>query len=186
MLFLYRPRQTRIPVRMPRAPTQQRAYNQHLQQEFASASASHAPASPPRHEHAATLERALRAGLAHDTAAVAGLCTDDVKVWTPAMAVSSAQELAAELERRDDAFSDADLQVVPLDVNGDRACVEWLVTMTHTGPLSLADGQQLEPTGASVSLRGATVAEFRGDRIAGLRQYWDELGVLEQLGVLDP
>lgn len=186
MLFLYRPRQTRIPIRMPRAPTQQRAYNAHLQQEFAAGSSGHAPAAASRPAHAETLERALRAGLAHDTKAVADLCTDDVKVWTPALAVSSAQELAAELERRDDAFSDADLQVVPLDVNGDRACVEWLVTMTHSGPLSLADGQRLEATGATVSLRGATVAEFRGDLIAGLRQYWDELGVLDQLGVLDP
>src|SRR4029079_7028148 len=84
--------------------------------------------------------RALRAGLAHDAKAVAELCTDDVKVWTPALSVSSAEERAAELARRDDAFSDADLQVVPLDVSGDRACVEWLVTMTHTGPLGVGQG----------------------------------------------
>jgi hypothetical protein len=29
-----------------------------------------------------------------------------------------------------------------------------------------------------------TVAEFRGDRICSLRQYWDELSLFEQLGLL--
>jgi len=35
MLFLYRPRQTRIPYRPPRPRTQQDAYNARLQQQFA-------------------------------------------------------------------------------------------------------------------------------------------------------
>jgi hypothetical protein len=34
MLFLYRPRQTWMPYRVPRAPTQQRVYNRELQQRF--------------------------------------------------------------------------------------------------------------------------------------------------------
>jgi SnoaL-like polyketide cyclase len=74
--------------------------------------------------------------------------------------------------------------VSPLDVGGDHACAEWTVTMTHTGTLTLADGLVVEPTGIRVTLHGATVAEFEGDRICSLRQYWDEFGVLEQLGVL--
>jgi hypothetical protein len=35
MLFLYRPRQTWMPYQLPRAPTQQDAYNRHLQETFA-------------------------------------------------------------------------------------------------------------------------------------------------------
>ena len=58
-----------------------------------------------------------------------------------------ADELIAELDRRDDAFSDIELEVAPLDVGGDYACVEWSVTMTHTGPLAVADGASIEPTG---------------------------------------
>jgi hypothetical protein len=34
MLFLYRPRQTWMPYRVPRQPTQQAAYNRQLQQQF--------------------------------------------------------------------------------------------------------------------------------------------------------
>jgi ketosteroid isomerase-like protein len=133
---------------------------------------------------AATLVRALRASIEGDSGAVTALYTDDVKAWAPALSASSARELAAEYERRDDTFSDIQLQVLPLDVGGDFACVEWTVTMTHSGPLTLRDGVVVEPTGLSVTLNGATVAEFAGDRICSFRQYWDEFAVLEQLGLL--
>jgi hypothetical protein len=35
-----------------------------------------------------------------------------------------------------------------------------------------------------VTFHGITVAEFLGDRICSLRQYWDELSVFDQLGLL--
>ena len=56
--------------------------------------------------------------------------------------------------------------------------------MTHTGPLAIADGLMVEPTGTRISIQGVTIAEFRGDRICALRQYWDELSVFEQLGLV--
>jgi len=56
MLFLYRPRQTWMPFRRPLSPTQQAAYNRHLQDQFAAtrrlpapvASAELPPPNPPR------------------------------------------------------------------------------------------------------------------------------------------
>jgi ketosteroid isomerase-like protein len=133
---------------------------------------------------ASVLVRALQASLAGDTSAIGDLYTDDVKVWAPAMSVGSASELAAEFERRDDAFSDVELEVSPLDVSGDFACAEWTVSLTHSGRLVLANDVVVDATGLRVTLNGATVAEFQGDRICSLRQYWDEFAVLEQLGVL--
>jgi ketosteroid isomerase-like protein len=133
---------------------------------------------------AETLVRALRASIEGDSGAVNDLYTADVKAWAPALSASSAVELAAEFERRDDTFSDIQLETLPLDVGGDYACVEWTVTMTHSGRLTLRDGVVLEPTGLSVTLNGVTVAEFAGDRICSFRQYWDEFSVLEQLGLL--
>ena len=78
-------------------------------------------------ERAATLVRALEASITGDSSHVAELYVDDVKGWAPAMSVSSAAELAVELEDRDGAFSDIELDVSPLDVSGERACVEWVV-----------------------------------------------------------
>jgi ketosteroid isomerase-like protein len=133
---------------------------------------------------AATLVRALRAGITHDRSTINDVYTDDVRAWTPALSTASLTELIAEFERRDDAFSDIDLEVAPLDVAGDFACVEWSVTMTHTGPFAVAGGMHVAATGARVALHGVTVAEFRGERICALRQYWDELAVFDQLGLL--
>jgi ketosteroid isomerase-like protein len=138
----------------------------------------------PNAARAATLVHALHAALAGDIATVKELCTDDVKAWAPAMSVGSLAELVAQIERRDDAFSDVELDVAPLDVGGDYACAEWSLAMTHSGRLVLGDGVAIEPTGVRVDLHGATVAEFRDQRICSVRQYWDEFAVLEQLGVL--
>jgi ketosteroid isomerase-like protein len=132
---------------------------------------------------ATTLIRALRAAVEGDGGAVPALFTDDVKAWAPGMSAGSAAELAAEFARRDDAFSAIDIEVFPLDVSGPYACVEWSVSMTHSGTLVIGDELTVEPTGLSISLHGATIAEFRGDRICALRQYWDELALLDQLGV---
>jgi ketosteroid isomerase-like protein len=133
---------------------------------------------------ASTLAGALRAGLTGNRRTVEEACTDDVRMWSPAITAGSRAELLEVLDRRDGAFSDLELDVTPLDVGGDFACVEWTVRMTHSGPLELANGARFEPSGEAVIVNGATIAEFDGDRICSLRQYWDEFAVLEQLGVL--
>jgi ketosteroid isomerase-like protein len=134
---------------------------------------------------AAALVRALRAGIERDREALGGLLTDDVRAWTPTLSTSSLSELLDELDRRDDAFSDFELDAAPLDVGGDYACVEWTVEMSHTGRITLDADNIIEPSGMRVTAHGVTVAEFEGDRICSVRQYWDEFGVLEQLGAAD-
>jgi ketosteroid isomerase-like protein len=134
---------------------------------------------------AAILTQALRARVDGDREALAALYTEDVKAWTPAYSASSTAELFTELGRADDAFSDIELEITPLDVNGEYACAEWRVSMTHTGDLELRDDAVVPPTGLRITVNGITIAEFRGDRICSLRQYWDELAVFEQLGLLD-
>ena len=130
------------------------------------------------------LARALRASVEGDVSAIADLYTDDVKAWAPARSASSAAELAQQFVARDEAFSDVEVELAPLDVGGDYACAEWHVAMTHTGVLKLGNDVVVEPTGLRITLNGATVAEFRDDRICSLRQYWDEFAVLEQLGMI--
>src|SRR5205085_9703163 len=85
-------------------------------------------------QRAATLVRALEAGLTGDRSHVAELYVDDVKGWAPAIAVSSAADLAGELEARDGAFSDIELDVSPFDVSDERACAERARTPTPPGP----------------------------------------------------
>jgi hypothetical protein len=68
-----------------------------------------------------------------------------------------------------------------LDVGGEFACAEWSASLTHTAKLELADGRVVEPTGARVTVHGVTVAEYSGERICALRQYWDQIATLEDL-----
>jgi ketosteroid isomerase-like protein len=133
---------------------------------------------------ATTLARALRAGIEGDREAVAAACTPDVRVWAPALTASSLTELLDALDTRDLPFSDIELEITPHDVGGDFACVEWTVRMTHTGVLELGGGTNVDATNERVTVHGASIAEFEGERICALRQYWDEFAVLEQLGGL--
>jgi hypothetical protein len=61
---------------------------------------------------------------------------------------------------------------------------EWRVAATHTGLLALDEELALEPTGRRLELRGVLVAEFEGDRIRQFRQYWNEVELLDGLGLL--
>jgi hypothetical protein len=129
---------------------------------------------------AALVTGALEAGLIGDSTIVAELFTDDVCGWAPGMSWSSAVELAIELEDRGSAFSDLELVVAPLDVSGDAAAVEWVVTLTHSGAME-TEHERFRPTGARVTLHGITVAEFAGDKICVFRQYWDQTELTDQL-----
>ena len=82
-------------------------------------------------------------------------------------------------------FSDLSVVVHPLDVGGDRACVEWLASAVQSVPFPLGDGGGVvEPTSRRLQLRGVSVAEFDGPRISVFRHYWDEASLLGELGLL--
>jgi ketosteroid isomerase-like protein len=133
-------------------------------------------------ERADALTSVLRAIVAGDDGALDGVLTDDVRVWTPEVSVASLRDFAAVIDRRDDAFTDVRIDARPLDVGGDYACAEWTAQMIHSGPIEFADGTSVAASGRAIVLHGVTVAEFDGDRICSLRQYWDRYGLLAQLG----
>jgi ketosteroid isomerase-like protein len=135
-------------------------------------------------DRAAVLVQAIEATVTGDSRVVRDLYTDDVQGWSPVMTVSSAAELAVELEDRQEAFTDIELDLTPLDVGADQACVEWVATATHSGPLVVDEDVMVGPTGGRFTLRGITVADFDGDRIRAFRQYWDEVSLLEQLELI--
>ena len=67
---------------------------------------------------------------------------------------------------------------------GDLVVVEGRFVGTFTGPLASPDGD-VEPTGASVDLRFADVARIRDGKIGAYHTYYDQLGLLTQLGLMD-
>ncbi len=142
------------------------------------------PTGTLNEQRATNLRLALEASVAGDAELLADLYTDDVHGWSPAISISSREELAVEVEERAGAFTEIAVAIEPIDLVDDKAFAEWAVSATHTGPFVLDDAVIVEPTGRRVALRGMTVAEFRGDRIKSFRQYWDEVALLEGLGLL--
>lgn len=132
---------------------------------------------------APTVRSALEAAVTGDAAIAEQVYTDDVTGWSPTATTSSRADLVADLRDRTGIFSDVDLALDAVDEVGDKVIAEWRVGATHTGPLEL-DELRLDPTGRRVELRGVLIAEFEGDRIKRFRQYWDEVALLEGLGLL--
>jgi hypothetical protein len=45
---------------------------------------------------------------------------------------------------------------------------------------------RIDVEGTPLTIRGVTVADFRGKRIVAMRQYWDEVELLSGMGLLPP
>jgi ketosteroid isomerase-like protein len=140
--------------------------------------------TPSNQLRAQILVRAVEASVAGDVTSIEELFTQNVVGTSPVLDVSSREELAVELEEHEDAFTEIALMVEPLDVSGDRACVEWVASAVHTGALE-GEERTIAPTGRRVTLRGVTVAEFEGSQIRAFRHYWDEAELLDGLGLLE-
>ncbi len=137
-------------------------------------------------DRAAHLVRAIEATVSGDASSASELFTEQVVGWSPPVRVSSREELAVELEDREDAFTDVELRVRPVATHRDHACAEWVATALHSGPYPVDDDCVIPATGRRVTLHGATVADFEGDRIRAFRHYWDEVELLDGLGLLPP
>jgi steroid delta-isomerase-like uncharacterized protein len=76
------------------------------------------------------------------------------------------------------AFPDMKVQVDDVFGAGDKVVLRWSGTMTHTG-----DALGLPPTGRTVRSRGITIARFADGKVVEGWDCWDQLGMLEQIGV---
>jgi ketosteroid isomerase-like protein len=129
------------------------------------------------------VQSALEAAATGDEARLEQVYTDDVTGWSPTATATSREDLLADLRGHRGVFSDVDLALDAVDEVGDKVIAEWRLAATHTGPLEL-DELRLDPTGRRVELRGVLIAEFEGERIKRFRQYWDEVALLDGLGLL--
>jgi steroid delta-isomerase-like uncharacterized protein len=76
------------------------------------------------------------------------------------------------------AFTDIAITVEDVFGAGDKVVLRWLGRMTHTG-----DALGMPSTGRKVISRGITIARIVDGKIVEGWDNWDQLGMLEQLGV---
>jgi steroid delta-isomerase-like uncharacterized protein len=77
------------------------------------------------------------------------------------------------------AFPDVSVSVEEQIAEGDMVVTRWTATGTHTGEL-----MGILPTGRRIEISGITINRFSGGRIAEDWYQSDDLGMMQQLGVI--
>ena len=77
------------------------------------------------------------------------------------------------------AFSDGHTAAEPVIAEGDKVTWRWTFRGRHTGPL-----MGVPATGKEVTIVGITIDRFAGGQIVERWQQVDNLGMLQQLGVI--
>jgi steroid delta-isomerase-like uncharacterized protein len=121
---------------------------------------------------------------ARDRAAMRELYTSDATILNPDSPIPmSVDEMISGFDTLLAAFPDARIALGSVLATGDNVAFEMTWTGTHQGPLELPDGSELPATGLTVSFPVAVMLETSDGRIRRERQYYDNLGILDQLGV---
>ena len=132
----------------------------------------------------AILRRAIETCIQPDDDAIAKLGElfhDEVTVWSPNLLAVGLADLAKNLEFRENAFSDVDIQIDALDIFANKGLAEFRVAATFSGPFVIDEEVVIEPNGRRLLLGAAAIAEFEGGKIKALRGYFDDATLLEQM-----
>jgi hypothetical protein len=121
---------------------------------------------------------ALEAVVLGDTSRFSELFTADVVFCSPHLSIESLDALQHVVGTPEDSLSDVEFVVLALDEIDDKVFTEWRLEAMFTRPVLFNDRLLVEPTGGEVHLPGATVAEFREERIRAFRHYFDDSELL--------
>lgn len=116
--------------------------------------------------------------------AALAFCDDGLEIVDPGMGQVQGRERFREyLETFKRAMPDARAIVEHTVVSGESVAVEGRFVGTHTGPLATDDGD-VQPSGALVDLRFADVSRVSDGMIVAYHTYYDQFGLLTQLGLI--
>jgi SnoaL-like domain len=127
---------------------------------------------------------AITATAIGDITTINELYAADCTGSTPTMEITSRAQLIDEVAEQAGVLSEVEVKVRPADLPNGTVAAEWRLTGRHTGPL-IVDDMEIPPTGATVTLRGAMFGTVDNGRFTTFRQYWSEIDLLDQLGLLD-
>lgn len=120
-----------------------------------------------------------------DVDAAVGVFSEELETVDPGMGRCTGIEPFREyLETFKRAMPDARAIVEHQYESGETVIVEGRFVGTHTGPLAGDDGD-IAPTGKTVDLRFADFSRVSEGKIASYHTYYDQVGLLTQLGLMD-
>jgi ketosteroid isomerase-like protein len=111
--------------------------------------------------------------------------SDDLEMTDPGMGtVRGLDAFRGYIDTLKRAVPDAKAVIEQTYETDDAVIVEGRFVGTFTGPLATADGD-IPPTGAPVDLRFADVSRRHGEKLISYHTYYDQLGLLTQLGIME-
>lgn len=123
---------------------------------------------------------------ARDWEAYGSVFAEDLQMVTPALpGITIGRNARVQfVQGIVESFPDGVVEVQRYFGKGDWACVEVLFTGTHTGPMPGADGSVIPATHKSVKWPYCMVMKFEDGLVSQLFEYYDQLDLLNQLGVM--
>ncbi len=98
----------------------------------------------------------------------------------------SAAAMRAAIETLSVAFPDYHLELEQAFGQDEWLAVRLHTTGTMTGPLTLSDGSEVPATGQSIEQDWSALVRFDGERIAEFHEFYDQLTLMLQLGLVSP
>jgi ketosteroid isomerase-like protein len=154
----------------------------------ASTAAGAAAGVVSRDEQVAIIEQRLEATNTRDWARWESLHTPDAVRTAPELEtpLRGAGAMRAAIETLSTAFPDYHLELRQAIAQGDWLAVRLHTSGTMTGPLTLSDGAVVPATGQPIEQDWTALVRFDGQHIAEFHEFYDQLALMTQLGLIAP
>jgi ketosteroid isomerase-like protein len=141
-----------------------------------------------RDEQIGIIEQRLEATNIRDWDRWEALHTPDAVRTAPELEqeLVGAAAMRAAIETLSVAFPDYHLELRQAFGQGPWLAVRLHTTGTMTGPLMLSDGALVPATGQGIDQDWAALVRFEGDHIAEFHEFYDQLTLMVQLGLVTP
>jgi steroid delta-isomerase-like uncharacterized protein len=83
------------------------------------------------------------------------------------------------------AFPDTHFEVHIVAAQGDQVFIHWTVSGTQAERLATVTGRTIPPTRRKATVSGVLLTEVRDGEIVREGWYWDQLSLLDQLGIME-
>jgi ketosteroid isomerase-like protein len=139
-------------------------------------------------EQTAIIEQRLEATNTRDWDLWQSLHTEEAVRTAPELEepLRGSAAMRVAIETLSTAFPDYHLELLQAFGQGEWLAVRLHTTGTMTGPLTLSDGTQVPPTGQPIEQDWAALVRFQGERISEFHEFYDQLLLMTQLGLLAP
>jgi ketosteroid isomerase-like protein len=144
--------------------------------------------SQPRTEQTAIIAERIAATNDRDWDRWEALHTEGALRTAPELEepLRGAPALRAAIETLSAAFPDYHLELKQAFGQGEWLAVRIHTTGTMTGPLLLSDGTEVPATGQAIEQDWSALVRFDGEHIAEFHEFYDQLTLMLQLGLITP